>query len=130
MEYIEHAALITVLVSFLLMVLTARVGWFGFQTGAKPYAPSIDDDKDLRIARRIHLNTLEGTVVFLPLLWVGVLVGYPQLTVILGYVWLVARTLYPIAYSYKPTARAPFFATGLLAALVLVGSIVYRLVLG
>ena len=70
-------------------------------------------------AVRVHMNTLEQIIVFLPLLWVATVyfrtLGW--LPAVLGLVWIVGRILYMQGYMQAPEKRELGFAVAGLANL-------------
>jgi uncharacterized MAPEG superfamily protein len=78
--------------------------------------------KEFLIANRIHLNTLENTIIFLPLLWVATLFStFPVYAASVGALWLLARLWYAFSYRRDAAKRAPALFLSLLCLLVLVG---------
>lgn len=126
MELIDHIILITVATSALILTLAFRSGAAKGKAGEKPYETLTDETA--RIANRIHLNTIEMSVAFLPLLWVAALYSVTILAVALGWVWILARIGYAYAYTKKPASRAAFFVLNLLCVVGLMGVTLYGLI--
>ena len=79
-------------------------------------------------AFRVHANTVEQLVLFLPLLWLSTAVIGDLWAGVAGAVWIVGRVLYAGAYMREPTARGPgmivtLLPTAVLAIAALVGVI-------
>jgi glutathione S-transferase len=74
---------------------------------------------------RVHLNTIENLVVFLPLLWVcGVFLNV-LVAGLLGLVFIVARAIYSRGYVREPSKRAAgAWLTTVVQALLALGSLV------
>ena len=83
---------------------------------------------------RVHMNTLELLVMFIPSLWFASLYLRPFWPAMVGVVYLIGRFVYFRGYVAAPARRGPGFALSilpilLLALIGLVGSIL-RLVRG
>ena len=68
---------------------------------------------------RVHMNTLEQMVIFLPLLWLGLGVLGDLYTGLAGLVWSVGRIVYARAYYADPTKRSLGFGLTQLPVIVL-----------
>ena len=71
-------------------------------------------------AFRVHMNTIEQLVVFLPVLWLSVQVIGDAWTGLAGVVWLAGRVIYASGYMKDPTKRGPGMLITLSATLVLI----------
>ena len=73
---------------------------------------------------RAHINSIEQSVVFFPLLAVCAFSGATTVAAILGAAYLLGRILYAAAYVKEPTKRAAGMILGFLAqiGLLLVGA--------
>src|SRR5690625_8003248 len=65
------------------------------------------------------MNTLEQTVLFLPVLWLAAAYGHPAWAGLLGLIWLIGRTWYIFSYLNNPVRRGPPFGLAMLAWLLL-----------
>lgn len=86
------------LVTLLAVVLNV---WFATKvslTRGKIKAPAITGSPEFERAQRVHMNTIEQTVVFLPSLWLAVSVFGDLYTALIGGVWIIGRVLYARAY--------------------------------
>jgi uncharacterized membrane protein YecN with MAPEG domain len=101
----KFTILVTVAAVFLVLVLAARVGRLRGRTGVD--APATTGHPDFERAYRVHLNTVEQLVLFLPVLWLSVPVIGDWGTGILGLIWLLGRILYVVSYTRDPATRAP-----------------------
>jgi glutathione S-transferase len=93
MEY-TYVSLVTLLVVILNL-------WFGIKVGltrGEIKAPATTGSPEFERAQRVHKNTIEQMVVFLPSLWLAVPVFGDLYTALIGCVWLVGRVLYALAY--------------------------------
>ena len=68
-------------------------------------APSMTGPEGFECVVRVHQNTLERVVVFLPLLWVAFNVWQSALVAALGVVFFVARLVYWRGYVQSPAKR-------------------------
>ncbi|HEX7816952.1 MAPEG family protein [Dyella sp.] len=83
-------------------------------------APAISGHEGFERAWRVQMNTLEGTVMFLPVLWLATMYGFPGLAGIAGLVWLAGRLWYITTYLKDPASRGPAFMISLAAWAALV----------
>lgn len=111
-----HAALITLLTVVVIVIAMMLVGRARGLYQVK--APATTGHPDFERAFRAHQNTLEQTVIFLPLLWLAAVYGNEQWAAWFGYAWLVGRAWY--LYGYVHTAdgrgRGGGFLVSMLAA--------------
>jgi uncharacterized membrane protein YecN with MAPEG domain len=108
-----HAALITALNSILVFIAMAIVGRARGRHQIK--APAITGNPDFERAFRAHQNTLEQTVMFLPLLWLASIYGNEQYAAWLGYAWLLGRLWYLYGYVKAADSRGGGFTVALAA---------------
>ena len=110
-----QAALITalnVVIIALAMILVGRArGLYQIE------APAITGNIDFERAFRAHQNTLEQTVMFLPLLWLVTLYGNEQIAAWLGYAWLAGRLWYVFGYVQAADKRSMGFLVSMLASI-------------
>ena len=117
-------ALITVAALIYTVILSMRVGALRGKTGVD--APAVTGDPIFERAFRVHANTVEQLVLFIPVLWLSVWVIGDMWTALIGLVWIVGRVLYAIAYMKDPAKRGPgmmitFAATVILMLITLYG---------
>jgi uncharacterized MAPEG superfamily protein len=98
---------------------------FGGLTGAARgkggvQAPAISGDELFERRFRVHYNTLEQLVGFIPGLWAFATFVSAQIAAILGVVYLVGRILYFMQYTKNPASRGPGFVLSALPVFVLV----------
>ena len=120
----------TALVTILAVLMTTAFGALvGSQRGkSKLSAPSVDGDETFQRAFRVHYNTIENLVVFLPVLWLSTGVIGDLWTAVIGAVWLLGRLLYQRAYMSDPSTRLigmllTMLPTGILSLVALWGVI-------
>ena len=117
-------ALITVAALIYTVILSMRVGALRGKTGVD--APAVTGDPLFERAFRVHANTVEQLVLFVPVLWLSVGVIGDMWTALIGLVWIVGRVLYAITYMKDPAKRGPgmmitFAATVILMLITLYG---------
>lgn len=78
-------------------------------------APATTGHPAFERAYRVQMNTLENTVMFLPLLWLAAQYGFSGWAGVAGVVWLLGRVWYALAYLRDASARGPGYAVGMLA---------------
>lgn len=108
----NRALLLSALVTLLGLVLYyfvmgARVGTLRARLNIK--APAISGHPDFERAFRVHANTGEQYVAFLPALWLGTVLFHPLywLPALLGALFLAGRILYMQLYLSDPESRLP-----------------------
>jgi glutathione S-transferase len=106
-------ALVTLLTMLLLFGTAWAVGRARDKYGVK--APATSGDPAFDRAYRAQMNTLEQTVMFLPLLWLAANYGFTGWAGVAGLVWIVGRVWYAVAYLADAGKRGPGFAVGMLA---------------
>ena len=68
-------------------------------------APATSGDPDFERTFRVHYNTLELLVVFIPAIWLFGLYLNPRWGALIGAVFLVGRALYAVGYIRAPEKR-------------------------
>ena len=101
----------TVIVTFL--VLTQYV-LFGIQVGGMRAkhgvkGPATTGHEEFERMHRVHQNTLEQLVVFLPALWIHAYYADPLWGAAFGLLFIAGRFLYRAAYVRDPGSRGPGF---------------------
>ena len=104
------SALVTLSTSLMIFFLAFRVGMTRMKHKVKPYEDT--KEKAVLIANRVHMNTIEMTVVYLPILWVATVFSSANLAWILGIAWFITRVGYAVAYTQKPKKRELPFIMG------------------
>jgi glutathione S-transferase len=77
-------------------------------------APAISGHPGFERAWRIQMNTLEASVMFLPVLWLASMYGFPAWAGGFGFLWLIGRAWYIPAYLKDPAKRGPAFGLSLI----------------
>jgi glutathione S-transferase len=114
-------SLFSVMLCFWLLLAVARA-----RATYKIAAPAMTGDPAFERVARVHANTLESLLPFLVPLWLCALLFSPLAAVVLGFVWLIVRIWYALAYRRDAAKRSlPFtlsmVATGLLIIAALIG---------
>ena len=115
-------ALVTLLTVLLLLGVTFAVGRARGKYAIT--APAVSGHPAFERAYRVQMNTLEGTVMFLPTLWLAANFGFAGWAGLAGLVWLVGRVWYALAYLQDASKRGGGFMLGMLgwAALLVMAS--------
>ncbi len=129
MRGIHSMELVTVLALIEYLVLGVMVGQA--RGRYKIEAPATTGDPMFERYFRVHQNTLESLIVFLPALWLCGLTLTGRGAALLGLLYIVARVVYVRGYLADPKGRAAgammtFAANGLLLIGSLIGVFVYR----
>jgi len=91
-------------------------------------APAMSGNEHFERYFRVHMNTLEQLIVFIPAIWLFAQFVSPHWAAGLGGVYLVGRTLYFLNYVKDPKSRGLSFALTAVPSLVmLVGVLVEAL---
>ena len=112
------------LVTFGVMVLLfALAGAVGKARGKyKIQAPATTGDPAFERTFRVHMNTIENTVLFLPALWLFAAFVSEVWAAALGAAWLIIRVWYAFAYLQDPAKRgAPFGMSMLVFGILALG---------
>jgi glutathione S-transferase len=117
------SAIATLLAVVLYFYMGVRVGQMRVKHGVK--APATTGHPEFERAFRVHYNTLESLVVFLPLLWLATFYFTPAFVTLtwlpaaLGLVWVVGRIFYMNGYMADPEKRGVGFGIASLAQILL-----------
>lgn len=115
-------SLVTLLTILLIWIFTARTGRARMKHGVA--APATSGSPEFERASRVHGNTIEQAVMFLPALWVAAYFTLgDQIAAAIGALWIIGRLVYSSAYLKDPKKRGPGMMITMLstAALVLAG---------
>jgi glutathione S-transferase len=120
----KYTALVTIISLVVTLVFGARVGMMRARFNIE--APSLTGSSEFERAFRIHMNTVEQLVLFIPVLWLSTSVLGDLLAAGIGSVWVVGRVIYADAYLRNPASRRPgmiitLMSTGLLMLATLWG---------
>ncbi len=89
-------------------------------------APATTGNPDFERYFRVHANTLESLIVFIPALWIFSLSVNYHFGVALGLLFVIARIIYASGYLSAPAKRAPgAIATFVINAILVLGSLIW-----
>ena len=111
-------------VAIVTVVALLQFFWFGWQVGVARgkygiAAPATSGNEKFERVFRVHMNTLEQLVVFLPALWIFASFVSSLWAAILGAIFIVGRAIYAVTYVKDPKKRSAGFALTALPELVL-----------
>jgi len=110
--------IVTLLAVVQLAVFGMLVGRARMRYGVK--APATTGHETFERYFRVHMNTLETLVVFLPALWIAARYWSPPLMAAIGAVYLVGRQIYLAGYVRDPAARHAGYSLSFLPTAILV----------
>jgi uncharacterized MAPEG superfamily protein len=119
----EYVAVITVLILLQYFYFGVASGLARGKAGLE--APAITGDALYERRYRIHQNTMEQLVSFLPAMWLFAYYVSPVYGAGLGVAFLVGRTIYSISYAKNPATRGKGFMIGFIALLIGFGGTLY-----
>ncbi len=124
----EYTALVTILAIAINL-------FFMFRTGLargkfKVNAPKIAGNDTWERYFRVHANTVEQMVMFVPALWLAAVYSTDEWAAGIGAVWLVGRLVYSYLYISNPKGRAPGMLLTILPTVILAGIALFHLVKG
>jgi glutathione S-transferase len=115
--------LVTVFALALYFTVTINVGRARVKYGVP--VPQMSGNPDFERVVRVHYNTLEQLIFFLPLLWIFSLYIDPIWGSAIGAFWVLGRVLYAWGYYQATEKRAPGFAIASFSGIVLLlGSLI------
>jgi uncharacterized MAPEG superfamily protein len=120
-------------VAIVTVLVLAQFLWLGFLVGRARAqysiaAPAITGHEMFERRFRIHMNTLEQIVVFVPLMWIFAHYVHPQWAAALGVVFLVGRAVYARSYMRDPKSRSLGFGLSAVPMLICMVGIVWAAV--
>ena len=114
----EYVAIVTGIALLQVFIFSFKVGKAREKTGTN--APAMSGPPEFERACRVHQNTIEQLVIFIPALWMFANYVRPDVAAGIGLVFVIGRQIYSGAYVADPGNRTLGFATGALAMMVLV----------
>lgn len=108
--------------------------WFGIEVGSlrakhEVKAPAMSGTPEFERMFRVHYNTMEQLVLFLPALWLFANMVNPLWAAGIGVVYLVGRIVYRAAYLKDPSGRSLGFALSHLPSAVMLIWVLVKAVL-
>jgi len=124
MIVMKYTALVTVAALVFTFLVSGRVGSMRVKFGVS--APTTAGQPDFERAFRVHMNTIEQLVLFIPLLWLASGVIGDLWASAVGAVWIVGRIIYAGGYWKAADKRGPgmiitIISTGVLGLATLWG---------
>lgn len=98
----DSIALVTLLAVFLTLYFSNAVG----KLRKDVKAPATTGNETFERAFRVHANTVEQLVLFLPALWLATPALPDHIAAGIGAVWLVGRILFARGYMEEPSKRS------------------------
>jgi len=127
MGYPHELALVTLLALLEYSILGVMVGRARVKYGVE--APATTGNPEFERYFRVHVNTLEALIVFLPAVWIFSYVVNYHLGVALGVLFIIARIVYANGYLSAAAKRAPgAIATGIINIILVLGSAIWIVV--
>jgi len=112
-----HTGLVTLLALLVCLWMSLRVG--KARTKHNVPAPAMTGPDELMRVIRVHENTLEGLMLFLPALWLFALTTHDLWAAAIGIFYPIGRVVYALGYYKAADKRSLGFAIGGLATVVL-----------
>jgi glutathione S-transferase len=113
----ELPAIVILLALIEYTIFSFRVG--GGRQAHSVEAPATSGNSDWEKLHRVHQNTLEQLIVFIPSLWLFSTYWSPTVGAAIGAIFVIARPIYAMAYVKSPPSRTLGFVAGFLATTVL-----------
>ena len=107
--------LVTLFCLLVLFWVTVMVGRARGKHGVK--VPDMSGPEPFLYAVRVHMNTIEGLILFLPALWLFALTVSDTYAAIAGVFYPIGRIVYALGYYKEPSKREVGFTIGLLSTL-------------
>ena len=130
MPYLDgfhELAIVTLLALLEYSILGVMVGRARQKYGVE--APATTGNPDFERYFRVHENTLESLIVFIPALWIFSLTVNYHFGVALGLLFVIARIIYASGYLSAPAKRAPgAIATFVINAILVLGSLIWLVI--
>ncbi len=115
-------ALIVLLAVLQSAVLAGMVGWA--RDKYKVAAPAITGNEIFERYFRVHYNSNEQLIIFLPSIWLFATYLSPTWAAILGAIYLVGRVIYAVGYIRSPVQREiGFIISGVANAILVLGAL-------
>lgn len=113
----EAVVIVTVLALAQYMFFGVQVGAARQKSGVK--APATTGETQFECVNRVHQNTLEQLIVFIPALWIYAHYVDPLWGAGMGVVYLIGRFIYRAAYLKDPSTRTLGFSLSYLPGAVM-----------
>lgn len=113
----EATVIITILALAQFTLFGIQVGSMRVKHGVK--APATTGHEEYERMNRVHLNTMEQLIVFLPALWIHAQYANPLWGALIGLVFIAGRFVYRAEYLKDPGSRSPGFSMTFIPSAVL-----------
>jgi glutathione S-transferase len=110
---VEWVAIVTCIVLLQTFLFAIQVGQQRVKHNVK--APAVTGPEEFERAFRVHENTVEQLVIFIPALWVFANYVRADVAAGLGLLFVIGRQVYRHSYMRDPDARSAGFGIGALA---------------
>lgn len=105
------------------MVMSALVGRARAKHGIR--APAMTGHPDFERANRVHINTLENLIIFVPAVWIFATYVSTLYASILGALFVIARAAYAIGYLQAAEKRGIGAGlTGIVVVILVAGGLI------
>lgn len=113
----EYSAIITSLALFQLLFFALSTGRARGKANIK--APAMTGDAVYERTFRVHMNSVENAVVFIPALWMFNHYWDPRLGAAVGLIYIAGRFVYMRSYIADPATRGPGFGISFISEVFL-----------
>lgn len=113
----QLVALVAVISLALYFYMGIRVSQARIKHGVKP--PSVSGPAEFERIYRVHQNTAEGLILYLPSLFLFGIFVHDYIAAAVGMLWIIGRYVYMEAYVEDPEKRVAGFGIQALAMLIL-----------
>jgi glutathione S-transferase len=114
----EPVAIVILLALIECIVFGARVGFARGRTGIA--APAVSGNEEFERHFRVHYNTIEQLILFIPGIWFFGLYIDPLWAAGVGSIYLIGRAIYGLAYVKDPASRSVGMLMSVLPCWVLI----------
>jgi len=114
---VEALSIVTLLAVMQTFLFAFQVGQARVRHGVR--APAIIGQPEFERSFRVHQNTIEQLVLFIPALWIFGHYVNDNLGAAIGLVYVIGRFVYRSAYLKEPTSRSTGFLIGAVALVAL-----------
>jgi len=115
---------VTILLALLeYVVMGALVGRARAKHGI--HAPAMTGNPEFERANRVHVNTLENLIIFIPAVWIFATYVSVRWAAVLGFVFVAARLIYAVGYLKAADKRSIGAGiTGIVDIVLVVGGLI------
>lgn len=124
----EYVALVSILILMQLFYFMGRVG--AARVKYEIDAPAVTGNEIFERTYRVHQNTLEQLMIFLPGMWLCGMYTNHMVAAVAGIVFIIGRFVYSAKYVADPASRGIGMGIGFLASVVVVLGALWGIVSG